>query len=238
MGIKTDLIGEMVSEDFRTAAIFKKHGIDFCCRGGRTIEEACENKTTDVNKVYNDLENLPSQTEASIDFKSWPLDLLSEYVEKIHHAYVEEKIPVLLAFLDKLCKVHGERHPELYEINALFNQTAQDLSAHLKKEELILFPFIKKMTHAKKRGIELEVPHFGTVENPVHMMEHEHTAEGDRFAKIAELTNHYTPPADACNTYRVTYAMLEEFENDLHTHIHIENNILFPKSIQLEKELK
>ena len=127
MNTRTDLIGEMVSEDFRTAAIFKKHGIDFCCRGGRTIEEACENKTTDVNKVYNDLENLPSQTEASIDFKSWPLDLLSEYVEKIHHAYVEEKIPVLLAFFDKLCKVHGERHPVLYEINALFNQTAQDL---------------------------------------------------------------------------------------------------------------
>ena len=143
-----------------------------------------------------------------------------------------------MAFLDKLCKVHGERHPELFEINKLFNETAQELSAHLKKEELILFPFIKKMANAKRKGSTIEAPAFGTVENPVHMMEHEHTAEGDRFARIAELTNHYTPPADACNTYRVTYAMLEEFENDLHTHIHIENNILFPKSIQLEKELK
>lgn len=238
MNVKTNLIGEMVSEDFRTAAIFKKHGIDFCCRGGRTIEEACENKSTDKEQVYKDLENLPSGTEASIDYKSWPLDLLTEYVEKIHHVYVEEKTPVLVAFLDKLCKVHGERHPELYEINNLFNQTAQELSAHLKKEEHILFPFIKEMANSKRNGTKIDYPPFGSVENPVHMMEHEHTAEGDRFAKIAELTNNYTPPADACNTYKVTYAMLQDFENDLHTHIHIENNILFPKSIQLEKELK
>ncbi|WP_313304965.1 iron-sulfur cluster repair di-iron protein [Empedobacter sp.] len=237
MNIKTDLIGEMVSEDFRTAAIFKKYGIDFCCRGGRTIEEACDNKSINIHQVYNELENLLSQSESSIDFKSWPLDLLTEYVEKTHHLYVEEKTPILLDFLDKLCKVHGERHPELYEINQLFNQTAQELSAHLKKEELILFPFIKKMANAKRKGKELDSPAFGSVENPVHMMEHEHTIEGDRFAKIAELTNNYTPPADACNTYRVTYSMLEDFENDLHTHIHIENNILFPKSIQLEKEL-
>lgn len=238
MNVKTNLIGEMVSEDFRTAAIFKKHGIDFCCRGGRTIEEACENKSTDKEQVYKDLKNLPSGTEASIDYKSWPLDLLTEYVEKIHHVYVEEKTPVLVAFLDKLCKVHGERHPELYEINNLFNQTAQELSAHLKKEEHILFPFIKEMANSKRNGTKIDYPPFGSVENPVHMMEHEHTAEGDRFAKIAELTNNYTPPADACNTYKVTYAMLQDFENDLHTHIHIENNILFPKSIQLEKELK
>ncbi|WP_334126565.1 iron-sulfur cluster repair di-iron protein [Empedobacter brevis] len=238
MNTKTDLIGEMVAEDFRTAAIFKKHGIDFCCRGGRTIEEACENKLLDAEKIYLELENLPAQTEGNIDFKSWPLDLLAEYVEKKHHFYVEEKTPILLAFLDKLCKVHGERHPELYEISRLFNETAKELSAHLKKEELILFPFIKKMANAKRKGAELETPAFGTVENPVHMMEHEHTVEGDRLAKISELTNNYTPPANACNTYRVAFAMLQDFENDLHTHIHIENNILFPKSIELEKEFK
>lgn len=236
MNTKTDLIGEMVAEDFRTAAVFKKYGIDFCCRGGRTIEEACKSKLIDTKKIYQELENLPTKTDNSIDFKSWPLDLLTEYVEKTHHLYVEEKTPILLAFLDKLCKVHGERHPELYEINKLFNETAKELSAHLKKEELILFPFIKKMANAKRKGTTLEHAPFGTVENPVHMMEHEHTTEGDRFAKIAKLTNDYNPPADACNTYRVAFAMLQDFENDLHTHIHIENNILFPKSIQLEKE--
>lgn len=236
MNTRTDLIGEMVAEDFRTAAVFKKYGIDFCCRGGRTIEDACKDKTVDAETIYNELENIPNQSNNNIDFKSWPLDLLVEYVEKTHHAYVEEKIPVLLAFLDKLCKVHGERHPELFEINKLFNETAQELSAHLKKEELILFPFIKKMANAKRKGSTIEAPAFGTIENPVHMMEHEHTTEGDRVAKISALSNQYTPPADGCNTYKVAYAMLQEFENDLHTHIHIENNILFPKSIELEKE--
>ncbi len=236
MNIKTDFIGEIVAEDFRTAAIFKKNGIDFCCKGGRTIEVACENKMLDANSIYAEIENLPQDNGGSIDFKSWPLDLLADYVEKIHHRYVYEKTPILQAFLDKLCKVHGGRHPELFEIKELFDASAQDLGAHLKKEELILFPFIKNMVKAKIDGSAIPQPPFGTVENPVNMMKHEHTVEGERLRQIAELTNEYTPPADACNTYKVTFAMLQDFENDLHQHIHLENNILFPKSIELEKE--
>lgn len=236
MNAKTDLIGDMVAEDFRAAAIFKKYGIDFCCKGGRTIEEACQKKALDENKIYNELENLPKNGTAGIDYKSWPLDLLADYVEKTHHRYVEEKTPIIQQFLDKLCKVHGNKHPELFEINTLFSASAQDLAAHLKKEELILFPFVRKMVTSKISGNPIEKPNFGTVENPVEMMKHEHSVEGERLAKIAQLSNNYTPPEDACNTYRVTFAMLHEFENDLHTHIHIENNILFPKSIELEKE--
>lgn len=236
MNIQTDFIGNMVAEDFRTAAIFKRHGIDFCCKGGRTIKEACNNKKLDPEKIYEELEALPENEGASIDFKSWPLDLLADYIEKTHHRYVEEKTPVLQAFLDKLCKVHGDRHPELFEINAIFNESAHDLAAHMKKEELILFPFVRNMIKAKISGESLLQPPFGTVENPVNMMQHEHTVEGDRFRKIAEITNEYTPPADACNTYKVAFAMLQDFENDLHKHIHLENNILFPKAIQLEKE--
>ncbi|UOE37358.1 iron-sulfur cluster repair di-iron protein [Chryseobacterium oryzae] len=236
MNIKTDFIGEIVAEDFRTAAIFKKNGIDFCCKGGRTIEDACENKMLDANSIYAEIENLPQDNGGSIDFKSWPLDLLTDYVEKTHHRYVYEKTPVLQAFLDKLCKVHGGRHPELFEIKELFDASAQDLGAHLKKEELMLFPFIKNMVKAKIDGSAIPQPPFGTVENPVNMMKHEHTVEGERLRQIAELTNEYTPPADACNTYKVTFAMLQDFENDLHKHIHLENNILFPKSIELEKE--
>ena len=236
MNIKTDFIGEIVAEDFRTAAIFKKYGIDFCCKGGRTIEVACENKMLDANSIYVEIENLPQDNGGSIDFKSWPLDLLADYVEKTHHRYVYEKTPILQAFLDKLCKVHGGRHPELFEIKELFDASAQDLGAHLKKEELILFPFIKNMVKAKIDGSAIPQPPFGTVENPVNMMKHEHTVEGERLRKIADLTNEYTPPADACNTYKVTFAMLQDFENDLHKHIHLENNILFPKSIELEKE--
>lgn len=236
MNIKTDLIGEMVAEDFRTAAVFKKYGIDFCCKGGRTITEACEKKGINEEKIYEELENIPSSGTNSIDFNSFPLDLLADYVEKTHHRYVEEKTPVLQQFLDKLCKVHGDRHPELFEIRELFDESAKDLGAHMKKEELILFPFIRKMVAAQRSGGELLQPHFGTVENPVNMMKHEHTVEGERFAKITELTQGYNPPQDACNTYRVTFAMLQDFENDLHTHIHLENNILFPKSVALERE--
>lgn len=238
MDVRKNSIGNIVAEDFRTAAVFKKYGIDFCCSGGRTIEEACKAKSTlNPEIIYEELTNLSTKESNSIDFKSWQLDLLTDYVEKVHHFYVEDKSPIILGFLDKLCKVHGKNHPEIYQVNELFHETASELAAHLKKEELILFPFIRKMAKAKRKNTELITSPFGTVENPVHMMEHEHTVEGERFAKIAELTNNYTPPTDACNTYKVTYAMLQEFENDLHTHIHIENNILFPKSIQLEKEL-
>lgn len=236
MNAKTDFIGDIVAEDFRTAAIFKKYGIDFCCKGGRTIEDACSSKKIDVNQIYEEINALPKQEGNSIDFNSWPLDLLVDYVEKTHHRYVEEKTPVLKAFLDKLCKVHGDRHPELFEIRVLFDESAGDLSAHMKKEELILFPFVRSMVKAKYNGEPIRAPHFGTVENPVDMMKHEHTVEGERFRKIAEITNEYTPPSDACNTYRVAFSMLQDFENDLHKHIHLENNILFPKAIKMEKE--
>ncbi len=231
-------IGEIVAADFRTAAIFKKHGIDFCCRGGRTIEEACEKKKVLEEQLIDELSSLPSGNGDTVDVTGWPLDLLANYIVKIHHEYVREKTPILLQFLDKLCKVHGDRHPELFEINQLFTESAHDLSEHLQKEERVLFPFIEKLVKASQTGEPLEATHFGTVENPIEMMKHEHTVEGDRFANIAKLTSGYLPPADACNTYKVTYAMLEEFENDLHRHIHLENNILFPKAIALEKKMK
>lgn len=231
-------IGEIVADDFRTAAVFKKYGIDFCCKGNRSIEEATERKKINPDDVYRDLENIGAESNGNIDFNSWPLDLLAGYVEKTHHRYIEDKTPALLQFLNKISKVHGERHPELVEVYQLFEESAHDLAAHLKKEELILFPFIKKMIHAQRENLPLENPHFGTVENPVTMMKHEHSVEGDRFERIRELTNDYQIPTDACSTYQVTFKMLEEFENDLHKHIHIENNILFPKAIELEKTFR
>ena len=228
-------IGDFVAENFRTAEVFKKYHIDFCCKGGRTVEEACDNKKVSPEQIYQELEEIVNRKSEDIDFNSWPLDLLADYVEKTHHKYVEEKSAMLIPYLNKLCKVHGERHPELFEINELFIGSAQDLAAHMKKEELILFPFIKQMVEAKKNGEPLPAPRFGTVENPVAMMKHEHEAEGERFVKIAELTNNYEFPDDACGTYQVTYRMLEDFQNDLHKHIHLENNILFPKAIAMEK---
>lgn len=231
-------IGQFVAEDFRTAAVFSSYGIDFCCKGERSIEEVCTKNNIEIDELLGKLHQVQSSSsEQSIDYRSWPLDLLAEYIEKKHHRYVEEKTPVLRQFLDKLCKVHGQRHPELLEITTLFIGCAKDMAAHMKKEELILFPFIKRMVKAKMEGTSIASPQFATVENPIALMKHDHEAEGDRFRKIVELTDNYTPPADACNTYRVTFAMLEEFEKDLHLHIHLENNILFPEAIKLEKTL-
>ncbi len=231
-------IGEIVADDFRTASVFSKYGIDFCCKGHRTLEEVCEKKNVSVAELTEELSRAAHSAIDATDYLSWPSDLLIDYIEKKHHRYIEEKSPVLLQYLNKLCKVHGERHPELFRINELFYGSATELAAHMKKEELILFPFIKKMDKAKREGQPLERPHFGTVENPVAMMKDEHTTEGERFEEIAELTNNYNPPADACSTYRVTFMMLQEFEQDLHTHIHLENNILFPRAIAMEKEFQ
>lgn len=229
-------IGDFVAQDFRTAAIFTKYGIDFCCKGQRTIDEVCSKKNINENQLLNDLNVvLATKNDSGIDFNSWPLDLLVDYIEKTHHRYVEEKTPVILQFLGKLASVHGGNHPELIQINELFIGCAGELAQHMKKEELILFPFIKKMMSATISHQAIEAPHFGTVNNPITMMMEEHDAEGERFRTIAALTNNYTVPENACNTYRVAFAMLEEFEQDLHKHIHLESNILFPKTKALEK---
>ncbi len=230
-------IGEYVAKDFRTAAIFSKYSIDFCCKGNRTIEEACENKNLDSTQIEKEIVNLlASKSDETIDFKSWPTDFLIDYIEKMHHRYVREKAPVLITFLTKLCKVHGQNHPELFEIKELFDGCVAELGQHMIKEETVLFPYIKKMDHAIATSEAIEQPHFGTVENPIAMMKDEHVAEGERFVKIAALTNNYVPPADACNTYKVTFSMLQEFEQDLHKHIHLENNILFLRAVEMQSQ--
>src|SRR5690554_407999 len=229
-------IGELVARDYRTASVFQSYGIDFCCRGNRSIEEVCSKQDIAADKLINDLVAVVTKNAiANADYQNWPLDILAEHIEKTHHGYVEEKTPVIKQYLDKLCKVHGDRHPELFEITAHFNDSAGALAAHMKKEELILFPFIRKMADAVRHGKKLAPAHFGSVENPIAMMHEEHDAEGERFRTIAKLSDNYTPPADACATYRVTFAMLAEFENDLHLHIHLKNNILFPKAIAMQQ---
>lgn len=238
METKEKTIGDYVAEDFRTAEVFKKYNIDFCCKGGRTLDEVSQHKQINKEKLHQELEAVKSKNPgAEVDFNSWPLDLLADYIEKTHHRYVEEKTQIIVPFLNKLSKVHGDRHPELLEIEKLFNDCAQEMAAHMKKEELILFPFIKKLMAAKSKGSPIESSHFGSVENPIVAMKHDHEEEGERFAKISALSNNYQFPDDACRTYQVTFRMLEDFEKDLHKHIHLENNILFPKSIELEKSL-
>jgi regulator of cell morphogenesis and NO signaling len=231
-------IGQLVAEDYRTAQVFKGHKIDFCCKGNRTLSEVSTKKGLDLEALLEELASVQSKVREDLpDFKTWPLDLLADYIEKKHHRYVEKQIPVLQQYLNKLCKVHGSRHPELFNILEEFNTSARELAMHMKKEELVLFPWIRKMVAGPTGTDTMEAPHFGTVGNPIQMMMQEHDNEGERFRKISDLSNAYTPPADACNTYRVAFSLLQEFEEDLHRHIHLENNILFPKSEQLEKSV-
>jgi len=233
---KTTLIGDFVAKDFRTAAVFSKYDIDFCCKGQRRLEEVCAKNNINETNLLNELNTvLSTKNDSGIDFNSWPLDLLIDYIEKNHHRFVQEKTPVILQFLDKLCNVHGSNHPELFEIKELFKSSADELAPHMKKEELVLFPFISRMINATNSHGVIGKPHFGTVKKPISAMMEEHDHEGERFRTIATLTNNYTPPEDACNTYKVTYSMLQEFEQDLHKHIHLESNILFPKAKALEK---
>ncbi|GAB3428725.1 iron-sulfur cluster repair di-iron protein [Niabella aquatica] len=228
------IVGELVARDYRTAPVFKEHGIDFCCNGNRTIQEACEQKHVAIDMLIQHLLQVSvHRGNINIDYQSWPPDLLADYIEKKHHRYVKNRIREITPFLQKVARVHGERHPELLQVEYLFAASATELTEHLKKEEQILFPYIRKtITEGPSR------PAFGTVENPISVMMDEHSSEGARFQKIAELTDNYTPPEDACNTYRVTFSLLKEFEEDLHLHIHLENNILFPKAIELEKQLR
>lgn len=228
------VIGQLVAEDYRTAEVFGKYGIDFCCKGDLSIGQACEKKKVNSVALLDDLKRAIERHDAgNINFQEWPLDLLADYIEKKHHRYVNEKTPMLLAYLDKVSRVHGEAHPELREIAAEFREGASVLAAHMKKEELVLFPFIRRMALS---GVVAQAS-FGTVENPIAMMRHEHENEGERFRRIAQLSGNYAPPAGACNTYRVTYSLLKEFEEDLHLHIHLENNILFPRALAMEAQL-
>lgn len=236
---KDSIIGTVVADDYRAAGVFEQVGIDFCCNGNRTIEAACTEQNVAPDRLVSNLQMVLNSTtrkdDAVSDYKSWPLDLLADFIEKKHHRYVTAQIPVIQAFLEKIVRVHGDRHPELAEIKELFDASAGELTAHMKKEELMLFPFIRKMVQAIEAGNSDIAAPFGTIQNPIRMMMHEHDGEGERFRRIKELSNQYTSPADGCNTYRAAYATLKAFEDDLHLHIHLENNILFPKSIELEQ---
>ena len=236
---KENMIGSIVAEDYRTASVFEQAGIDFCCNGNRSIETACAEKQIKAVDLVSRLQEVvtgsPDKEYPVIDYKSWPLDLLTDFIEKKHHRYVSMQIPVIQSLLEKIVRVHGSRHPELAEIKTSFDSCAAELTAHMKKEELVLFPFIRKMVQTKLEGHKDLAAPFGTVQNPIQMMMHEHDTEGERFRKIKELSNQYTAPEDGCNTYKATFATLQAFEDDLHLHIHLENNILFPKSIELEQ---
>ncbi|WP_271393890.1 iron-sulfur cluster repair di-iron protein [Aequorivita sinensis] len=231
-------VADVVTENIKAAHVFKKYGIDFCCGGGVSIKKACEKAEIDPVLVETEILNLENIKDRALDFNSWKLDFLTDHIINVHHGYVEESSPLLLQYSQRVNHVHGHHYTELAEIESLVKQVVQELAAHMKKEELILFPFIKKLVKAEREGTEVPPIHFGTVENPIKMMEAEHEEAGEILRKIAKLSNNFTPPQGACNTYKAFYSKLEEFEQDLHQHVHLENNILFPKALKLEKTLK
>lgn len=239
MNVEThETIGEIVTKDLRKARVFRKYGIDFCCGGKRTLEQVCREKQISRADIENDLLNVggePRTTEANAD--TWEADFLADYIVNIHHAYVRKAMPDLRAWANKVAHVHGDRHPETIRVNQLFTEIADELSQHMMKEENILFPYIHELVQAKRNGGTNGSLQPGKVKSPVAEMEQEHERVGELFMEIEKLTDNFTPPADACNTYRALYINLKEFENDLFLHVHLENNILFPKAEQLDLEL-
>jgi regulator of cell morphogenesis and NO signaling len=236
--LSDERIGDVVAENWQTAHVFDKYNIDFCCKGNRSINEACTSKGVSLDEVILDLEEAMQMEPPSDDnYKAWALDQLADHIEKKHHKYVETHLPTIRKFLHKTAEVHGGEHPELLEMEELFNTSAIDLTAHMKKEEFLLFPHIRRMVKAMNENESISHAHLNSVVSPIGVMQHEHETEGDRFQKMSDLSNHYSIPKDACDTYRVTYEMLKQFEEDLHIHIHLENNILFPQAIELEEEL-
>ncbi|MBC8266685.1 MAG: iron-sulfur cluster repair di-iron protein [Flavobacteriales bacterium] len=227
-------VAQIVASDMRTATIFKKYGIDFCCGGGKAVTDACEGKDVEASTIFKEIEMLDA-ANADTDFDNMDLDVLINHILQTHHVYVKESTPIILEFANKVAKVHGHAHPENIEIAKLFNEVAIELQQHLMKEEGMLFPHIINLAIANRNKEQISVP-FGSVQNPIRMMEHEHDTAGNIFKEIEKLSNNFTPPSHACNTYKALYHHLKAFQDDLHIHIHLENNILFPKAIAMEKQ--
>ncbi len=228
--IQEKTVGEIVTEDIRTATIFKKHGVDFCCGGGEKLDMACSNKGADLDKIISELESVMNDESISTDYSAMALDELVDHIYNTHHKYIYENGQITAEFINKVARVHGERHPETVEIAKLFNDLMIDLHQHMMKEEQILFPYIKQM-------VQSETSNGAFVNGPISVMMAEHETAGDILKKMNDLSGDFEPPVDGCNTYRAAYANLKDMENDIHLHIHLENNILFPKAVMLEEKL-
>jgi regulator of cell morphogenesis and NO signaling len=230
-------LGEIVSADSRTAVIFDRFGLDYCCQGHQTLADAAAKAGVVIDAVLSDLSGLGPATEQDAATEWKELDDLSRHIVSRHHGYVREHTPVIAAYLDKLVARHGERHPELARVRAIFTSLSEEMAAHMMKEENILFPFIELLAISARKGGRLPNGPFGTVMNPVRMMEEDHREAGELLTQLRDLTSAYTPPPDGCTTYRLCYKELADFEADLHRHIHLENSLLFPQAVEIERRL-
>lgn len=236
-GENDETLGQIAAKDLRKAEIFKKYGLDFCCGGKKTVKEACQEKGLDVTKIEQELQMADKNpTSRPLPYGDWSLDFLADYIVNTHHSYVRKTLPEIRGYAAKVMQVHGAMHPELVAVYNLVEDINAELTSHMVKEEKVLFPYIKQLV--QNNGTPDQAAHFGTVQNPINMMEMEHEMVGQNLAEIRVLTTDYTLPSDACASYSLLFRMLEEFENDLFTHIHLENNILFPKALAIEKNQK
>ena len=219
--------------------IFEKLGIDYCCGGKRSLRDACQRAGLSADEVMRELEEGERQQSARSD-SEWQNSSLSELISHIvckYHAFLKKELPRLEKLISKVEGVHGQKHPELSRVETIFQSLQSELMPHMMKEEQVLFPYIEQLEHSVQSHHPAPAAHFGTVSNPIRMMTHDHDNAGDQLREMRTATNGFAVPADGCASYRALYQALEEFERDLHQHIHLENNILFPKAIRLETNL-
>ena len=231
-------VRELALESSRATRVFERLGIDYCCGGGKSLEEACRGAKLSVAQVQAELDSAEQEANAGSarDWQREPLADLIAHINGTHHKYVRQEIARLGPLFEKVCGVHGKNHPELLHMQAIFRGVAQELMQHMMKEEMVLFPYIVRMEEAVIQRDPVLPPPFGTVANPVAMMEHEHDSAGGALRAMRAASNGYEPPEGACASYQALYRALAEFEADLHQHVHLENNILFPRAIAMEKE--
>jgi regulator of cell morphogenesis and NO signaling len=233
----TQTVRELAVERPNAARIFEKLRIDYCCGGSRPLAEACAAAGVDVETVVCLLEESAEaqvQSGAATNFQTASLTALTTYIVDTHHSFTRQEMERLSALLEKVCAVHGRNHPELLEVKSLFQKLCHELEPHMCKEEQVLFPYIERMEAAAQHQHTLPPPPFGTVHNPVRMMMLEHDTAGDILQRMRTASADYTVPADGCYSYQTLYQALAAFEADLHQHIHLENNILFPRAVEIE----
>jgi len=230
-------IGELVAEAPLRANIFEKRRIDYCCKGRRSLAQVCAEQGLPMDELVAELEQEPRR-ESPLDWVRQPLTELAEHIVNRHHGYLRSTLPSIALKLDKVVQAHGDAHPALHDLRTVFAALADELVTHMAKEEMVLFPHIAAMERAAKHSLPSPPAPGGSVRNPIRMMEHEHDDAGRALSRMRELTADYEPPEGACTTFRALYAQLAELERDLHTHIHLENNVLFPRAAELEERLR
>ena len=232
--LMTKSLAQIVMNDHRAAGIFEKYNLDFCCKGKRTLGQACTDNELNIEQVLADLDQTRQGNISAtpLNYESLSLSQFSDYIVNTHHSYVKKEMPAIFGYLQKVAAKHGERHPEMLKVFELFAAIKEEMELHMQKEEVILFPRIRETENMVKEGKEIII-NSSYLLAPINMMEQEHDHAGSMMAEIKKLTNNYEPPVDACTTFRLSFAALQAFELDLHQHVHLENNILFPKALHL-----